>query len=140
MGRGKKVFLIVLAVLLFAVVQIASDNAVGSLDWFFRNLPPHLTPDRYPVMNFLANPYMDFFFSWLPVVCLSFSILLFLSHKVRWGFLLIAAPLVPAIFMTVMFYNAAQIHVPPGESLYSSGVLVGKAQSPVLAKETENED
>jgi|GEM_PF-5577416 len=133
MSNLRKFFMFLGALIVYAASQLASDNAVGSIDWFFKNLPPEQLPSDYAVLNILGNPYMDFFFSWLPVVCLAFSVLLFMDRKALLGYLLIAFPLIPAAIMTIMFYNAAQIHVPPGETLYGSGVLLPD-DSPIKAK------
>lgn len=132
-----KFFIVVFALLLFAVTQYISDFSVGAWDWFFKNLPLSLSVADYPVASILTSPLMDFIVSWAPVVCLALSILLFMDKKNLWGFLLITAPLVPALISSMIFYNAAQIHVAPGENLFASGVLAGKKTSYALQQEQQ---
>lgn len=131
-------FTILPAFLLFVVVQYICDFSAGSLDWFFDNLPKSQTPGDYPVMNVLHHPLSDFIIQWAPVTALAFSILLFTGGKRKWGYLLIVAPLLPAIVSITLFYNAAQMHVAPGEGLFSSGVLIGKKPSYILEQEKQN--
>ncbi len=133
-------FTIIPALLLFVVVQYTCDFSVGSLDWFFNNLPKSQSPADYPVMNVLHHPLSNFITQWAPVTALAFSILLFMSQKRKWGYLLIAAPLLPAIVSITLFYNAAQMHVAPGDGLFASGVLIGKKPSYILEQEKQNAD
>ncbi len=123
------------ALLLFVVVQYTCDASAGFLDWFFNNLPKSQTPGDYPVLNVLGHPLSDFLIQWAPVTALAFSILLFTSQKKKWGYLLILAPLLPALVSVTLFYNAAQMHVAPGDGLFSSGVLIGKKPSYILEQE-----
>lgn len=136
----KQILIIAFAALLFIVVQYLADFSRGALDWFFTNLPKSQTPADYPVMNALRHPLSSFIMEWLPMTCLAFSILLFMSHKPKMGFLLIALPLVPAIISISLFFKAAQMHVAPGESLIASGVTIGEKPSYILSQEKENAD
>ena len=131
---------IIPAFLLFVVVQFLCDFSAGSLDWFFKNLPKSQSPGDYPVMNVLHHPLSDFIIQWAPVTALAFSILLFTGGKRKWGYLLVAAPILPAILSITLFYNAAQMHVVPGENLFASGVLIGKKPSYILEQEKQNAD
>lgn len=140
MSKIKKILISLFVLILFLIVQLASDSAVGYINWFFKNLPSEYTPQDFALLNFLGNPYMDFFFSWLPVVCLAFSILLFMDRKIFKGLILVVVPIVPAVILLLLFHSAAQMHVPPGQTLFGSGVLIGKAQSPALQGDEKRAD
>ncbi len=134
-----KFIIVICAAALFMVTQYISDFSVGAWDWFFTHFPPKMSLDDYKVALFIAHPLSDFLISWAPVTCLALSILLFMDKKNGRAFLLIAAPLVPAIISGVMFYNAAQIHVAPGENLFASGVLLDKKPSYALSQDSEQD-
>lgn len=131
---------IVAAGALFFIVRTACDFSVGALDWFFKNLPSDQSPQDYPVLHALSIPFADFILVWLPVVCALLSVFLFAMKKIKTAFLLVAFPLLPAVIAYTLFYNAAQMHVPPGETLFGSGVLIGEKPSAALLKETSYAD
>ena len=125
----------VTAFVIFFVARTACDFSVGALDWFFKNLPPDQSPQDYPVLYALSIPFSDFILMWLAVVCALMSVFLFAMKKTKTAFLLVAFPLLPALIAYILFYNAAQMHVPPGETLFNSGVLIGEKPSAALPKE-----
>lgn len=133
-------FIVIFDLLLFAITQAVCFFSVGALEWFFTNLPSDQLPSDYMIMSALNSTAGRFFIQWLPVTCLAFSILFFMSQKILRAYLLIALPLIPAAISMMLFYNAAQMHVPPGESLFGSGVLIGKQQSPMLSKDISHAD
>ena len=126
---------IMAAAVIFFIARTACDFSVGALDWFFKRLPPEQSALDYPVMHILSTPFADFALMWLPVVCALLSIFLFAFKKTKLAFLLVAFPLLPATIAFILFYNAAQMHVPPGETLFGSGVLIGDKSSALLLKE-----
>lgn len=120
---------------LFIVVQFSSDATVGFLDWFFTNLPSSHDVWDYPVLYILSLPVSDFILQWLPLTALASSLLFFMKRKRQWAYLTIVSPLVLSTFIMILFYYAAQMHVPPGQGLFSSGVLIGKIESYALQQE-----
>lgn len=129
------VFIILSCVLLFIAVQFACDATIGFLDWFFTHLPSSMSVWDYPVLYILSLPVFDFILQWLPLLCLACSILFFMKRKRPWAYLTIVSPLFLCTFIMISFYFAAQIHVPPGQGLFSSGVLIGKIESYALQQE-----
>ncbi len=102
----------------------------------------------YPVLYILSLPVSDFILQWLPLTALACSLLLFIKRKKMRAYLTIISPLILSAAIMILFYYAAQMHVPPGQGLFSSGVLIGKIESYALqqerlsqqSKETQNAD
>lgn len=129
------VFTVLSCAVLFIIVQFASDATVGFLDWFFTNLPASHDVWDYPVLYVLSLPVSDFILQWLPLTALACSLLFFMKRRWQWAYLTIVSPLLLSAFIMILFYYAAQIHVPPGQGLFSSGVLIGKIESYALQQE-----
>lgn len=124
--RMRTIGLIVLVLLIFAVAQLACDFSVGAVSWFVSKLPEGRSLSEFPAMAFWASPLLQFLMQWLAVFCLALSIYFFMEKRRVFAFLALFLPLLPALISTVSFYKAAQIHVPPGQELFASGVLIGK--------------
>lgn len=129
------VFTILSCAVLFAIVQFSADATVGFLDWFFVNFPASQDVWDYPVLYILSLPLSDFILQWLPLIALACSLLFFMKRKRQWAYLTIVSPLLLCSFIMVLFYYAAQMHVPPGQGLFGSGVLIGKVESHALRQE-----
>ncbi len=144
----RKVFTVLGCAVLFIIVQFATNATVGFLDWFFTNLPASHDVWDYPVLYILSLPVSDFILQWLPLTALACSLLLFIKRKKMRAYLTIISPLILSAAIMILFYYAAQMHVPPGQGLFSSGVLIGKIESYALqqerlsqqSKETQNAD
>lgn len=129
------VFTVLGCAVLFLIVQFASDTAVGLLDWFFVKLPPSYQVWDYPVLYVASMTVFDYILQGLPLVALVCSLLFFMKRKKRWAYLTIISPLLLSGSIMIIFYQAAQIHVPPGQGLFSSGVLIGKVESYALQQD-----
>ncbi len=126
---------IVFCVLLFAAVQFFCTATVGFLDWFFANLPASRSVWDYPVLYIFSFKPADYLLQGLPLLCLACSLLFFMKRKASWAYVTIIAPFFPSLFLMILFTFAAQMHVPPGQGLYGSGVLIGKVESQILKDE-----
>lgn len=131
----RNVIIIVCCVFLFIAVQYGCTATVGFLDWFFSHLPASQTVWDYPVLYILSTTPADYILQGLPLVCLASSLLFFMKRRAGWAFFTIISPLFLCLFIMIMFTNAAQMHVPPGQGLYGSGVLIGKVESHILKQE-----
>ncbi len=129
------VLIVVSCAFLFIVVQFAMNATVGFLDWFFTNLPASHDVWDYPVLYVLSLPSAAFVLQWLPLVALASSLLFFMKRKKQWAYLTIVSPFLLSTFIMILFYYAAQMHVPPGQGLFSSGVLIGKIESYAVQQE-----
>ena len=129
------VFTVLGCLVLFFIVQYTSAAVVGFLDWFFTKLPASHDVWDYPVLYVLSLPISDFILQWLPLAALVCSLLFFMKRKKKWAYLTIVSPLLLSALIMVLFYSAAQIRVPPGQGLFSSGVLIGKIESYALQQE-----
>lgn len=117
---------------LFAIVQFSSAAVVGFLDWFFENLPSSKSVWDYPLLYISSTMPADYIIMSLPITALACSLLFFMKRKRQWAYFTIISPLFVCMFLMIMFTFAAQMHVPPGQGLYSSGVLLGKVESAAL--------
>ncbi len=129
------VFTVLGCAVLFIIVQFSADATVGFLDWFFTNLPASHDVWDYPVLYVLSLPVSDFILQWLPLTALACSLLFFMKRKKSWAYLTIISPLMLSTVIMILFYYAAQMHVPPGQGLFGSGVLIGKIESYALQQE-----
>lgn len=129
------VFTVLSCIVLFIIVQFSADAMVGFLDWFFTNLPASHDVWDYPVLYILSLPVSDFILQWLPLTALACSLLLFMKRKKMRAYLTIISPLILNAAIMILFYYAAQMHVPPGQELFSSGVLIGKVESYAMQQE-----
>lgn len=131
---------IITCAILFVAVQYCCMATIGFLDWFFENLPKSYSVWDFPLLYIFSSKPMDYIIQWLPLVCLASSLLFFMKRQTAWAYFTILAPFFLSLFLMILFTFAAQMHVPTGQGLYSSGVLIGKVESPALQAEREAEE
>lgn len=126
---------IVFCLVLFIFVQYSTMSTLGLVDWFFDNFPESKSPWDFPVLYIFSAKPVDYILPWVPLVCLASSLLFFMKRQNSWGFFTILSPFFVCVFIMIFFTLASQMHVPPGQGLYSSGVLIGKVESHILKQE-----
>lgn len=127
--KGKSIAYIFLILMLFGISQLACDFSVGAVGWFVMNMPEGRTLSEFPSVAFWAEPALQYAMQWLAILCLAAAIYFLMEKRKIIAFMLLLLPLVPASISFSSFYQAAQMHVAPGEGLFSSGVLIGKKSS-----------